>query len=361
MTELWSDMARRTKPYKAGEQINTKDTIKLNTNENPYPPSPRVFEALQKVLTADLRKYPESDPEKLRNALGDYHNVSAKQVFVGNGSDEVLALSFMAFFTPGKSILFPSVTYSFYPTYAALFDIQYNEVPMGKDFTLNEEAFYQSAGGVIFPNPNAPTGIALPLQSVERIIQENPGRPIIVDEAYIDFGGESAISLLTRYDNVLITRTMSKSRSLAGLRIGYAIGSEMMIEALTRVKNSFNSYPIDRLALAAAEASLEDEVYFTETIQRIIDTRERFKKVFESIGFTVLHSSANFLFVHHSRVPAVQLYELLKEHHILVRHFPQPETEQWLRVTIGTDAEMEQLVQQLFKTVDAWTDKNPAY
>ncbi|WP_025786231.1 histidinol-phosphate transaminase [Sporosarcina sp. D27] len=356
MNELWSDMVRRTEPYTPGEQANGEGWIKLNTNENPYRPSPMVFEALQHALTSDLRKYPESDPEKLRVALADLHDVSADQVFIGNGSDEVLAFTFMAFFTPGKMIRFPTITYSFYPTYAALFDIPYEPIPLKEDFSLNAEAFYKSEGGIIFPNPNAPTGIALSLEALEKIVRENQGRTVIIDEAYIDFGGKTAIPLIERFDNLLITRTMSKSRSLAGLRIGYAIGSTTMIDALNRIKNSFNSYTIDQLALAAGFASVKDSDYFHTTVQAIIRTREQSRKVFESVGFKVLPSTANFLFVHHPGIPAKQLHKSLKDKQILVRHFSKPETEEWLRVTIGSDDEMGKFFQQLFDFVSAWTD-----
>nr|WP_285851283.1 histidinol-phosphate transaminase [Sporosarcina aquimarina] len=349
-------MVRRTEPYSPGEQANGEGWIKLNTNENPYRPSPMVFEALKHALTSDLRKYPESDPEKLRVALADLHDVSADQVFIGNGSDEVLAFSFMAFFTPGKTIRFPAITYSFYPTYAALFTIPYEPIPLKEDFTLKAEAFYMSEGGVIFPNPNAPTGIALSLEGLEKIVSENQGRTVIIDEAYIDFGGKTAIPLIERFDNLLITRTMSKSRSLAGLRIGYAIGSTIMIEALNRIKNSFNSYTIDQLALAAGVASVKDPDYFHTTVQAIIRTREQSRKVFESVGFKVLPSTANFLFVHHPDIPAKQLHKSLKDKQILVRHFSKPETEEWLRVTIGSDEEMGTFFQQLFDLVSAWTD-----
>lgn len=361
MNALWSDMVKRTEPYTPGEQVNGEEWIKLNTNENPYPPSPRVFEALQQELTSNLRKYPESDPKELRNTLAELHQVSADQVFIGNGSDEVLAFSFMAFFSPGKPIVYPAVTYSFYPTYAAIFNISYDTIPLQEDFTLDEKALYKSEGGVIFPNPNAPTGIALPLAGVERIVSENQGRIVIVDEAYVDFCSETAIPLLERFDNLLIIRTMSKSRSLAGLRIGYAIGSTEMIEALNRIKNSFNSYTIDRLALAAGVASVNDKDYFGDTIQAIIQTREQAKKIFESLGFTVLPSAANFLFVHHPEIPAKQLHKSLKDKQILVRHFSKPETEEWLRVTIGSDDEMKQFFEKLFELVAVWTDKSSAY
>lgn len=361
MNNLWSDMVKRTEPYTPGEQVNGAEWIKLNTNENPYPPSPHVLEALQKALTPNLRKYPEADPKELRNTLAELHQVSANQVFIGNGSDEVLAFSFMAFFSPNKSIVFPSITYSFYPTYAALFNISYDTIPLQEDFTLDVEAFFQSEGGVIFPNPNAPTGMALSLESVERIVSENQGRIVIVDEAYVDFGAETAIPLLDQYDNLLIIRTMSKSRSLAGLRIGYAMGSEKMIEALNRIKNSFNSYTIDQLALAAGVASVNDQNYFEDTIHAIRQTREQSIKRFQTLGFTVLPSSANFLFVHHPEIPAKQLHKSLKDKQILVRHFSKPETEEWLRVTIGSNEEMTQFFEILIGLVEVWNDKSSAY
>ena len=355
MNALWSEMAKRAQPYTAGEQGISKNGVKLNTNENPYPPSSDVFIALQQAMTADLRKYPDPNASDLRTAIASLHNVSVNHVFIGNGSDEVLAFAYMAFFNPQREIRFPKVTYSFYPTYAELFHIPYEKVPLQKDFALHEEAFYESVGGVIFPNPNAPTGIALSLEAIERIVQKNEGRLVIIDEAYIDFGGETAISLLPLYPNILIIRTMSKSRSLAGLRIGYAIGSPELIEALNRIKNSINSYTVDQLAQAAGKAAIKDTVYFKETVDTIIHTREQSRKMFDSLGFTVLPSAANFLFVRHPKVPAEVLFRQLKENDILVRHFTQPETVEWLRISIGTDKEMERLFFQVHEIVNAWT------
>ncbi|WP_040286117.1 histidinol-phosphate transaminase [Sporosarcina koreensis] len=353
MSDLWSEMAKRAKPYEAGEQSLRPGTVKLNTNENPYPPCPPFFKALESCLGSSLRTYPDPNSSTLRQAIARLHGVNENQVFAGNGSDEVLGFAFMAFFRTDRTIRFPEVTYSFYPAYAQLFGIPYEKTALREDFTIDEARFFGSEGGVIFPNPNAPTGIVLPLSAVRDICMNNGDRPVIVDEAYIDFGGETAISAIAEFKNLLIVRTLSKSRSLAGLRVGYAVGQEDMIEALNRVKNSFNSYPLDRLAQAAAQAAIEDESYFNETVSVIKRTRETAQETFVSLGFDVLPSSANFLFVRPPVLPAEQLYRELKDRGILVRHFKQKKTEDWLRVSIGKEEEMAQLYRELADILSA--------
>ena len=275
MSKFWSSMVKRTDPYVPGEQVEQKDIVKLNTNENPYPPSPKVIAAIQQEMGRNLQLYPSPTATELRETIGMQYGLTAEEVFVGNGSDEVLAFSFMAFFEPGKPIRFPDVTYSFYPVYAKLFDIPYEEVPLNKDFTLPVDKFFQSEGGVILPNPNAPTSIYAELEQIEEIVKNNPDQVVIIDEAYIDFASKSATELIRKYDNVLVVQTTSKSRSLAGLRVGFAMGDPSLIDALIRIKDSFNSYTLDRLALVGAKAAFEDEAYFKETTQKILQHGKR--------------------------------------------------------------------------------------
>lgn len=347
MTELWSSMVRRTDPYIPGEQLELEGLIKLNTNENPYPPSPAVFQAIQEEMRRNLQRYPSPSADELRDTIAKSVGISRKNIFVGNGSDEVLAFSFMAFFEPGKPILFPDVTYSFYPVYAKLFDISFKQIRLNDDFTLQAEQFFQSAGGVILPNPNAPTGLYKKLDEIERIVQENEGRVVIIDEAYIDFAPKSAAYLVRNYDNLLVVQTMSKSRSLAGLRVGYAIGNEKLIEGLLRIKDSFNSYPVDRLALAGAKAAMEDVDYFSDTTAKILGTRERVIKQLRQMNFTVLSSAANFVFIKHDKWDGHQLYEQLKNRKILVRHFNAERISDFIRVTIGTNEQMDIFLNEL--------------
>ncbi|MDY0406815.1 histidinol-phosphate transaminase [Virgibacillus sp. 179-BFC.A HS] len=343
MRKFWSSMVNRTDPYVPGEQLNQPGLIKLNTNENPYPPSPKVAEAIKDEM-GNLMRYPSPTADLLREEIGKLNDLTADQVFIGNGSDEVLAFSFMAFFEPGKTIRFPDVTYSFYPVYAKLFDIPYEETPLNKDFTISPEGFYGSEGGVIFANPNAPTGIYLELQHVEKILQENPDVVAIVDEAYIDFGGESAASLINEYANLLVVQTTSKSRSLAGLRVGYALGQAHLIEALVRIKDSFNSYTIDRLALCGALASFRDHADFTSKTMQIVRTREMTAQKLTDLGFQVIPSQANFLFASHPDYEAKQLYLQLKQRNVLVRYFDKRQVDGYLRISIGTDEEMEEFL-----------------
>lgn len=346
-------MAKRAEPYVPGLQVNKPNIIKLNTNENAYPPSPNVFRAIQAEAEENLQLYPSPTADGLRTSIGSFYNVEADQVFVGNGSDEVLAFSFMAFFEPGKKIRYPNITYSFYPVYAKLFDISYEEVPVNEDFTLPVEEFFNAEGGVILPNPNAPTSIYLGLEHIEEILKNNPDQVVIIDEAYVDFALESAASLINKYDNLLVIQTTSKSRSLAGLRVGFALGNESLIQALIRMKDSFNSYTIDRLALVGAKAAFDDVDYFQKVTDQIITTREKVTAQMEKLGFTVLPSQANFIFATHEKYSAEFLYEKLYEANILVRYFNQPLIDNYLRITIGADKDMEQLLRKLQQIGDS--------
>lgn len=347
LSKFWSEVTRLTEPYVPGEQPKVKNKIKLNTNENPYPPSPKVLAALKGAVDGNLRLYPDPTADELCEAIAKAYDVAKSQVFIGNGSDEVLAFSFLAFFNQGEQILFPDITYSFYPVYANLYRLDYKEVPLNEDFTIPVEQFFHAEGGVIFPNPNAPTSIGLGLEQIEKILQNNPDKVVMVDEAYIDFGGESAVPLTRRYENLLVIQTLSKSRSLAGLRVGFAFGNEQLIEGLNRIKNSFNSYTLDRLALVGAKAAIEDTAYFEETRSKIIETRHRVIGELRQLNFTVLDSQANFLFMKHGRVDAKQIFETLKEKGIYVRYFNKSRIDQFLRVTIGTDEEMNRLMEEL--------------
>ncbi|MBP2650660.1 MAG: histidinol-phosphate aminotransferase [Firmicutes bacterium] len=347
MSKYWSEVAKKIDPYVPGEQPQDKRYIKLNTNENPYPPSPKVLAAINQVTTETLRLYPDPECRELRACIAEYHGLTKEQVFVGNGSDEVLAFCFQAFFNPGTPILFPDISYSFYPVYAKLYNIDYKLIPLEDDFSLAWDKFCSPNGGVIFPNPNAPTGRYMPLEAVETILEKNIDQVVIVDEAYIDFGGQSAVKFINRYPNLLVVQTLSKSRSLAGLRVGLAIGHKDLIEGLERVKNSINSYTLDRAAMAGAEAAFKDEAYFQTTRNMIMATREKTIVDLQRLGFTVIPSLANFIFISHSRVLAADIYQQLREEGILVRYFNKPRINNFLRVSIGNDREMKSLVEQL--------------
>ncbi|MGP4107574.1 histidinol-phosphate transaminase [Virgibacillus sp. L01] len=347
MNKFWSEAVKRTEPYVPGEQLDIPNLLKLNTNENPYPPSPNVVDAIKAELERKLHLYPSPGADQLREAIGVYYNLEASNVFIGNGSDEVLAFSFMAFFESDQKIRFPAVTYSFYPVYAKLFNVPYEEKPLNRDFSIPSEAFFQSEGGVIFPNPNAPTSLYMELDMIKDILDNNPDQVVIIDEAYADFAPGSAVSLINTYDNLLIVQTMSKSRSLAGLRIGFALGNPQLIQALTRIKDSFNSYTIDRLAIAGAVSAIEDNEYFKDTTDKIIKTREWVTAELKKRGFHVLPSSTNFLFISHYNYRAEALYAELKKQNILVRHFNKEAIENYMRITIGTDEDMQSLVQTL--------------
>jgi histidinol-phosphate aminotransferase len=347
MSRFWSPAIQSLVPYTPGEQPKVVDLTKLNTNENPYPPAPAVEKVLHRFPTDRLRLYPDPDASRLKQALAEHFACSSDQVFVGNGSDEVLALAFMAFFRQPKPLLMPETTYSFYDVYANLYAIEHRKIALTDAFRIQLDDYPVENGGIIFANPNAPTGIALPLDEIRALLERNTDSVVLVDEAYVDFGAESAASLVSQYPNLLVVQTFSKSRSLAGLRIGFALGDPALIDGLERVKNSFNSYPLDMVAIDAACASLSDQAYFESTCQRIIDTRESTASALQALGFTVLPSSTNFLFVSHDRVPAAELMSYLRERNILVRHFSKPLIANYLRITIGTDVEMDRLLRAL--------------
>lgn len=347
MSMFWSDTARNISPYIPGEQPRDRKYIKLNTNENPYPPSPKVLEAITRETCGDLRLYPDPEASSVKNAVSDYYRIHPDEVFVGNGSDEVLALCFPAFFNRGDMISFPEITYSFYPVFANLFGVCYQAVPLNEDFTVNLDEFPAHAKGILIANPNAPTGIAAGLDEIENFLKKNRDKLIIIDEAYVDFGAESAVPLIEDYENLLIIQTFSKSRALAGLRIGFALGNVNLIEALNRVKNSFNSYTVDRIAQAAAVAAIKDKDYFNEICGKIIRTRETTAHKLVSLGFKVLPSSANFLFVSHDKISGGELFLKLKADGILVRYFDTKGIENFIRISVGTDEEMDILVERL--------------
>ncbi len=336
MSRYWSPLVHQLTPYVPGEQPQISQLVKLNTNENPYGPSPAVLAAIQTELSDALRLYPDPNAERLKQAIADYYSMTPSQVFVGNGSDEVLAFVFQALFQhPSAPLLFPDITYSFYPVYCGLYAIPYKAVPLDDDFQLQVTDYYRPNAGIIFANPNAPTGCLLPLGDIERLLRHNRNTAVVIDEAYIDFGGETAIGLVNRYPNLLVTQTLSKSRSLAGLRIGLAVGDAELIEALERVKNSFNSYPLDRLAIAGGVAAFADRAHFERNRQAVIASRIDLIAKLEQLGFVVLPSAANFVFARHPRLDAAVLAAALRERRVLVRHFRRPRIAQFLRITIG--------------------------
>ena len=347
---FWSPEVRELEPYVPGEQPKIQNLLKLNTNENPYPPSPKVVEAVQTVLAnqADaLRLYPDPDATALKQAIANQQKVELDQVFVGNGSDEVLAHIFKAFFIQNEPVLYPDITYSFYPVYSQFFAIQTKQIPLNENFEIDVSDYQQENGGIIITNPNAPTSIALGLQQIEQILQANPDRVIVIDEAYVDFGAESAVQLVNQYDNLVVCQTTSKSRSLAGLRVGFAIAQSHLIAALEAVKNSFNSYPMDRFAIAAAVASFEDQTYFEAQCAKVIESREKLVSDLTALGFKILPSKANFIFATHPQHQAAQLAQQLREQGIIVRYFNNPRIDQFLRITIGTDEQNQRLVDTL--------------
>src|SRR5574343_2068664 len=351
MSRFWSQVARDLTPYVPGEQPKIANLIKLNTNENPYPPSPKALAAIQAELGTDaarLRLYPDPNADLLKAAIAKRHAVTPQQVFVGNGSDEVLGHAFMALLKHEAPILFPDITYSFYPVYCGLYGVDYTTVPLAGNFTIDPADYCDRPnGGIIFPNPNAPTGCLLALDAIERILQANPDSVVVVDEAYVDFGGETAIPLVARYDNLLVVHTLSKSRSLAGLRVGFAVGHPALIEALERVKNSFNSYPLDRLAIVGAVAAMEDEAYFSACCAKVIAPRDTVTADLTGLGFDVLPSAANFIFARHPGRDAAELAQALRARNIIVRHFKLPRIDQFLRITVGTDGECQALIAAL--------------
>jgi len=347
MSKFWSPFVKELVPYVPGEQPKLAKLVKLNTNENPYGPSPKVVAAIQAELNDTLRLYPDPNADRLKQTIAEYHGVKTAQVFVGNGSDEVLAHAFHALFQHGKPLLFPDVTYSFYPVYCGLYGIDFEALPLDEQFQIRVEDYARPNGGIIFPNPNAPTGCLLPLEAIEHLLQASPDSVVLVDEAYVDFGGETAISLVNRYPNLLVAQTLSKSRSLAGLRVGFAVGHEDLIEALERVKNSFNSYPLDRLALAGAVASFEDQAYFEQTCNAVIHSRKKLVAELNALGFDVLPSAANFIFARHPQRDGAELAAALREEGVIVRHFKQQRINQFLRISIGTEEQNQALIEAL--------------
>ncbi len=345
MSRFWSAVVHGLTPYVPGEQPKLPNLVKLNTNENPYGPSPRVLEALRAELGDSLRLYPDPVSERLRQAIASRHAVSAANVFVGNGSDEVLAHTFQALLKHDAPVLFPDITYSFYPVYCRLYGIEYREVALTDSFAIDVDDYMQTNGGIVFPNPNAPTARLLAQSEIERLLQASAGSVVVIDEAYVNFGGVSAVPLVMRYPNLLVTHTLSKSRALAGLRVGYAIGHPELIEALNRVKDSFNSYPLDRLAQAGAVAALEDQPYFEETWRKVVESRQRLVAGLQKLDFEVVPSTANFVFVRHPRRAGAELAARLRGRGIVVRNFQNPvRIAPYLRITVGTDEQCEILV-----------------
>ncbi|MCE9568639.1 MAG: histidinol-phosphate transaminase [Rhodocyclales bacterium] len=351
MSRFWSDVVKGLTPYVPGEQPRLANLVKLNTNENPYGPSPRALDAIRAATGESLKLYPDPNAEQLKLAIGNYHGIDARNIFVGNGSDEVLAHTFLALLKHRRPILFPDISYSFYPVYCGLYQVAFETVPLPDDFSIRVADYAKPNGGIIFPNPNAPTGCLVPLADIEWLLRTNPDSVMVVDEAYVDFGGESAIPLIVRYPNLLVVQTLSKSRSLAGLRVGFAAGHADLIEALERVKNSFNSYPLDRLAIAGAVASYEDRDYFEQTCKAVIASREKLVAELKVLGFEVLPSAANFIFARHPRHDAQESALALRRRGIIVRHFKQPRIEQFLRITVGTDEQCAALAMALREIV----------
>lgn len=347
MSKFWSPFVKDLVPYVPGEQPKLAKLVKLNTNENPYGPSPLALEAMRAQLSDDLRLYPDPNSDLLKQAVATYYGVQTAQVFVGNGSDEVLAHAFHGLFQHAQPLLFPDISYSFYPVYCGLYGIPFETIALDAQFQIRLEDYQRPNGGIVFPNPNAPTGCLLALEAIEQLLNANPDTVVLVDEAYIDFGGVSAISLVARYANLLVTQTLSKSRSLAGLRVGIAVGHPDLIEALERIKNSFNSYPLDRVAIAGAAAAFADQAYFTQTCQQVIQSRETLVLELQQRGFSVLPSAANFIFTRHPQHDAGALAASLREHGVIVRHFKQARIEQFLRISIGVPEQNQALLDAL--------------
>ena len=340
----WEENVRRVVPYVPGEQPKRKDIIKLNTNECPYPPAPAIAQKLASYDIDELRLYPDPCVTALTTSIADTYGLKKENVFVGVGSDDVLAMAFLTFFNSDKKILFPDITYSFYDVWADLYRIPYEVQPLDEKFCIRKEDYFKENGGIIFPNPNAPTGIEESLSNIEEIVAANPEVVVIVDEAYVDFGCSSALPLIQKYENLLVVQTFSKSRALAGIRIGYAFGSEKLIQYLNDVKFSFNSYTMNRLTEVVGCTCLEDKAYFEDCVQKVIATRERTKESLKKLGFSFGDSKANFIFATHKSVPAKEIFEALKEEGIYVRYFNKPRIDNYLRISIGTDEQMEAML-----------------
>lgn len=348
----WEKNVRKAEPYVPGEQPKSKKIIKLNTNESPYPPSPKVKAAMKKISYETLRLYPDPTLSELTETIARYHGVKKEQLFVGVGSDDVLAMAFLTFFNGKKPILFPDITYSFYDVWAELYRIPYETVATNEKFEIDPEDYKRENGGIIIANPNAPTGLLMPLSKIEEILKTNKNVVVIVDEAYVDFGGESCISLTDKYDNLLVVRTFSKSRAMAGARIGYAIGCKKIIDYMQDVKFSFNSYTLNLPAQKMGIASIKDDKYFRSTVEKIISTREKTKMRLKELGFEFPDSKANFIFATHKEVPAEELFEMLKKEKIYVRYFKKPRIDNYLRISIGTDEQMQKLTECLAEYLD---------
>lgn len=347
MEKLWTENLRKIEPYVPGEQSEDKDIIKLNANENPYPPSPMAEQAIKEFNADSLRLYPNANATELKQALADYYNVKTNNIFLGNGSDDVIAVAFQALFNSDLPIVYPDLTYSFYPVWCSLFNIPYKTYPVDDDFRINVEDYKEKNGGVIIPNPNAPTSIGESTHFVEKLLEYNQDSVVIIDEAYVDFGGESSVELTKKYENLLVTGTFSKSRSLAGLRIGFAVGSEKLISVLEAVKNSYNSYTIDSLSIKAGKASILDDEYFKETCRKVIATREYVTAQMREMGFKVLDSSTNFIFATKDGCSMKDMFEYLKTKKVYIRYFSIPRIENYVRITIGTDEEMAIFLKEL--------------
>ena len=347
MSKYWSDFVSQLEPYVPGEQPKISNVAKLNANENPYGPSPQALDTLQLLANDDLRLYPPMNADDLKQTIANHYNLVKEQIFVGNGSDEVLAHVFNGLFKQSKPLLFPDISYSFYPVLCQLYGIEHEQVPLTGDFSINLGDYQRANGGIIFPTPNAPTGRVLGLDVIEQLLRANPDTVVVVDEAYIDFGGQSAVALIKQHSNLLVVHTMSKSRSLAGMRIGYGMGSAELIEGLERIKNSFNPFPLGQLQIAAAIASFNDTEYFQQTCERIIDSRDQLTEELQALGFEVLPSAANFVFARHKHKRAESLALALREQGIIVRHFKRPRIDQFLRITVGNEQQNVRLLSAL--------------
>lgn len=351
MSALWTDTITRLTPYVPGEQRSGADIVKLNTNENPYPPSPRVMEAIASISGDQLRRYPDPESVELRQVLADYHGLNVDEVFVGNGSDEILALAFLAYFTNNKALQFPDISYSFYPVYCDLYGIRAQTIELEPDYSINLDRFKPNSGGIVFPNPNAPTAMDVATENIEQLLAKHTEQVLLVDEAYADFGAQSVVPLIKQYPNLLVSHTFSKGRSLAGMRLGVAFGHKDLIEGLQRIKNSFNSYPVDALAQVAGMASMRDEHYYRSTMNTIMQTRKDTVEALQKRGFQVLPSSANFVFacppVNANNDSARILFEKLSDAGVLVRYWSKPKLDQWLRISIGTAEDMKKLISSI--------------
>ncbi|WP_100488391.1 histidinol-phosphate transaminase [Sporolactobacillus pectinivorans] len=344
MSKYWNERIHKLEPYVPGEQPKDRRYIKLNTNENPYPPSPGVLAAIKEAVNDQLRLYPDPNEDELRATLAKYYQLSSDNIFVGNGSDEVLAFSFMTFFSPDRPVMFADITYSFYKVFANLCELKPEIIPLDDTFQIPVGAFREPSGGAVIPNPNAPTGQEIAVQSIKDILEADRNRVVIIDEAYVNFGGTSVVPLIKEYPNLLVVQTLSKYSALAGIRVGYAFGDSELIQGLNRLKNSINSYTVDRLALAGAKAAIEDDHYYNQMAQHVIQTRENAVKRLAGMGFTIIPSKANFIFISHPDYKAEDLFHKLREKGILVRYFNQPRISDYLRVSIGSDEEMDQFI-----------------